>query len=449
MRPSRKTPTCCWLALLLLSSPVLAAPLSAGLGDGHWEGEAASREGKVWRVNLDVKLGGQNPVYLVDLVDYGIYGLSFSFVSEPNEIRLERPQPQGLPISFAGLVEGEKFSGEFTGMGVKAQFALRRVSKLPSILEEQQTSFRNGDVTLSGTVIIPRGPGLHPAIVCTHGSGPVDRLKGSYRSNGYFFARLGFVTLIYDKRGVGKSTGDFQTSSLEDLADDAIAGVHLLKTRGDVDIHRIGVTGVSQGGWISPLAAMRSTDVAFVLVVSPSGIGPAKQSIFNIQNVLEKAGYSKTVVDKASELRNRLYEMVRKGSYDAHVASDVETVHAEPWFALSELPYPMPTSFSEGERRFLLFEPVPVWEKVKIPVLAIWGELDIAVPALESKSIVETALIHGGNRNFVLKIFPNADHTLSVVRAAPDGWDFPRTASGSRELMQSWIVKQVGLKAPR
>jgi dipeptidyl aminopeptidase/acylaminoacyl peptidase len=259
MRPSRKNPTCCWLALLLLSSPVLAAPLSAGLGDGHWEGEA-SREGRVWRVNLDVKLGDQNPVYLVDLVDYGIYGLSFSFVSEPNEIRLERPQPQGLPISFAGLVEGEKFSGEFTGMGVKAQFALRRVSKLPLILEEQQTSFRNGDVTLSGTVIIPRGPGPHPAIVCTHGSGPVDRLKGSYRSNGYFFARLGFVTLIYDKRGVGKSTGDFQTSSLEDLADDAIAGVHLLKTRSDVDIHRIGVTGVSQGGWISPLAATRSTE---------------------------------------------------------------------------------------------------------------------------------------------------------------------------------------------
>jgi dipeptidyl aminopeptidase/acylaminoacyl peptidase len=438
----------CWLLLLLLSSPVLAAPLTAGLGDGHWEGEA-SRDGKVWRVNLDVKLGHENALYLVDLVDYGIYGLPFSLVSDPDKIRLERPQPQGSPISFAGLVEGEKFSGEFTGMEVKAQFELKRISSLPSILEEQQTSFRNGDITLSGTVIIPRGPGRHPAIVCTHGSGPVDRGKGSYRSNGYFFARLGFVTLIYDKRGVGESTGDFLTSSLEDLASDAIAGVHLLQTRSDVDGHKIGVTGVSQGGWISPLAATRSSNVAFILVVSPSGISPARQSMFNIQNVLEKAGYSKTIVDKASELRARLYEMVRKGSYDAHFASDVETVHAEPWFALSELPYPVPPSLSEGERRFLLFEPIPVWEKVKIPVLAIWGEADIAVPALESKSIVETALIHSGNRNFTLKIFPNADHTLSVVRAAVDGWDFPRTASGSRELMQSWIVKQVGLKAAR
>jgi dipeptidyl aminopeptidase/acylaminoacyl peptidase len=434
--------------LLLLSSPALSAPVPAGLGDGHWEGEA-SRDGKVWRVNLDVKLGNNNPVFLVDLVDYGIYGLPFSLVSDPNKIRLERPQPQGLPISFAGLVEGERFVGEFTGMGVNAQFALRRVSNLPSILEAQQTSFRNGDVNLSGTVIIPRGPGPHPAIVCTHGSGPVDREKGSYRSNGYFFARLGFVVLIYDKRGVGKSTGDFQTSSLEDLADDAIAGVHLLRTRTDVDDHKIGVTGVSQGGWISPLAATRSSDVAFVLVVSPSGIGPTKQSIFSIRNVMEKAGYSQTIVDKASELRNRLYEMVRKGSYNAHLASDIETVHAEPWFALSELPYPVPTSLSEGERRFLLFEPVPVWEKVKIPVLAIWGEADIAVPALQSKSIVETALIHGGNRNFTLRIFPNADHTLSVVRAADDGWDFPRTALGSRELMHSWIVKQVGLKESR
>ena len=448
MQPFRNKATCCWLILLLLSPLALASPLPAGLGDGHWEGEA-SREGRVWRVNLDVRLKDKNPVYLVDLVDYGIFGLPFSLASDSSKIRLERPQPQGLPISFAGLVEGERFFGEFTGMGINAQFALRRINNWPSILEEQQTSFRNGDVSLSGTVIIPGGPGPHPAIVCTHGSGPVDREKGSYRSNGYFFARLGFVTLIYDKRGVGKSSGDFQTSSLEDLADDAIAGVHLLKTRSDVDDHKIGVTGVSQGGWVSPLASTRSSDVAFLLVVSPSGISPTKQSIFNIQNVLERAGYSKTIVDKASELRNRLYEMVRKGSYDAHLASDVETVHAEPWFTLSALPYPVPTSFSEGERRFLLFEPVPVWEKVKIPVLAIWGEADIAVPALESKSIVETALVHGGNGNFVLKIFPNADHTLSVVRAAAEGWDFPRIASGSRELMQSWVVKQVGLKASR
>jgi dienelactone hydrolase len=445
MRPSRKQSTYCWLVLLLLSSPVIAAPIPAGLDNGHWEG-SVSRDDKVWRVKLDVKRDEKDSVYLVDLVDYGIYGLPFSLVSDPNKLRLERPQPQGSPISFAGLVEGEMFSGEFTGIGFTAQFVLRRVNSLPSILEEQQASFRNGDVTLSGTVIIPRGPGPHPAIVCTHGSGPVDRGKGSYHSNGYFFARLGFVTLIYDKRGVGKSTGDFLTPSLEDLADDAIAGVHLLKTRSDVDAHKIGVTGVSQGGWVSPLASTRSNDVAFVLVVSPSGISPAKQSIFNIQNVMEKAGYSKTIVDKASELRNRLYEMLRKGPYDARLASEIENVHDEPWFALSELPHPMPKIFSEGERCFLLFEPVPVWEKVKVPVLAIWGEVDIAVPASESKSIVETALIHGGNRNFTLKIFPNADHTLNVVRAAADGSDFPRTASGSRELMKGWIV-EVGLKA--
>ncbi|MFY9583036.1 MAG: acyl-CoA thioester hydrolase/BAAT C-terminal domain-containing protein [Candidatus Acidiferrales bacterium] len=222
-----------------------------------------------------------------------------------------------------------------------------------------------------------------------------------------------------------------------------MAGVRVLKARKDIDGRRIGVLGTSQGGWISPLAATRSTDLAFVVVISASGINPMEQSIFNIENVLRGAGYSQEVINRASELRNRLYARARTGSFDGNFLIDLEKAHTEPWFELSELPYPVAPSLSEGARRFLLFEPVPIWEKVKVPVLGLWGEHDIYLPALKSKAIVEDALVRGGNRNYTLKVYPHAEHGLTVVRLPADGWDFPRAVTGSRELIANWVATQV------
>ena len=401
-----------------------------------------TREGKTWSVSLDVESQASRTVVLVDLADYGIYALPFSISAESNKVRLERKQPNGPSVIFEGGVEGESFSGNFSGLGVSAPFILKRTKAPPSVLKEEEVTFRNGEVTLAGTVLIPTGPGPHPAIVCTHGSGSEGRQRAAYHSNGYFFARLGFVTLIYDKRGVGSSTGDFQTASLEDLADDALAGLRLLQTRKDIVGDRIGMTGVSQGGWISPLAATRSLDVAFVLVISPSGINPMDQSVFSVEQTLKKAGFSPEVVSTASALRNRLYAMVRTGKFDDNFIVDVEKVNKEPWFKLTGLPYPVPPTISDGERRFLLFEPIPIWEKVKVPVLAVWGEDDLSVPAAKSKDLVEQALAQAKNRDFTFKIFPHADHTLSVVRSPTDAWDFPRTAAGSRQVMADWLLRQ-------
>src|SRR5262249_34825187 len=163
-------------------------------------------------------------------------------------------------------------------------------------------------------------------------------------------ARLGFVTLIYDKRGVGGSTGDFQTASIEDLADDAIAGVHALQARADVRHDKVGITGVSQGGWIAPSAATRTSDVVFVLVISPSGINPMEQSNFSVENAMKKAGDPPEVIERVTDLRKRMYALTTAGSYDGAFLVDIETVHGESWFVRSSLPYPMPSELADGAR---------------------------------------------------------------------------------------------------
>src|SRR5262245_11956842 len=147
-------------------------------------------------------------------------------------------------------------------------------------------TFRSGDATLAGALFVPDDGRRHPAIVLFHGSGPEPRNTFMAR----WFAEHGVAALTYDKRGVGASTGDFRAVSFTALAADGLAAVALLKARSDVDSARIGVWGLSQGGWLGPLAASRSADVAFVIAVSGPGVTPAEQMVFYYANQLRERG---------------------------------------------------------------------------------------------------------------------------------------------------------------
>ena len=136
-------------------------------------------------------------------------------------------------------------------------------------------TFQNGDVTLAGTLDLPAGEGPFPAIVTVHGSPPLTRndLYNLYIS--HFFVQHGYAVLRYDKRGAGESTGEYPAVGVEnsevalnDLADDALAGVEFLRNHDLIDPDRIGLAGHSQAGWIIPLAASKSPDVAFMIISS-------------------------------------------------------------------------------------------------------------------------------------------------------------------------------------
>ena len=83
-----------------------------------------------------------------------------------------------------------------------------------------------------------------------------------------WFAEEGVAAFAYDKRGVGESGGNFRTVPFMELCDDGLAAIAYLKSRDEIDPKRIGVWGLSQGGWLGPLAASRSADVSFVIAVS-------------------------------------------------------------------------------------------------------------------------------------------------------------------------------------
>ena len=148
-----------------------------------------------------------------------------------------------------------------------------------------------------------------------------------------WFAEHGVAALTYDKRGVGASTGDFRTVAFTDLAADGLAAVAVLKARPDVDSKRIGVWGLSQGGWLGPLAASQSKDIAFVIAVSGPGVSPGEQMIFYYGNLLRERGFSDGEVTEAGEMRRQLWHLFSTGDgYDA-AGRALDHARSRPWFA--------------------------------------------------------------------------------------------------------------------
>lgn len=264
---------------------------------------------------------------------------------------------------------------------------------------EQSVEFRSGEVTLRGTVTVPAGPAgqRRPAIVLVHGAGPETRAK--YRAEARAMARAGFVVLGYDKRTAGYS---LTQRSYDRLADDVLAGVRLLSGRSDVDPGRIGLWGFSEGGWVAPLAAARSAQVSFVVLVGASGVSPARQQAWHLGNRLRHAGVSGSLLETVPVTGTRL---VRDGGL-----------------------------FPEAD-----YDPLPALRRLRRPVLALWGD-DRQSPPAESAAAIERALREGGNTDVTLRFFPHADHKLHT---SPDGFQRnEELAPGYVETIASWVAGQ-------
>ena len=316
---------------------------------------------------------------------------------------------------------------------------------------DEEVSFKNGDVTLAGTLRIPSIKGQRPAIVFIHGSGPQDRDFGTLTG---LFARRGIAVLSYDKRGVGASTGDFRQVPFYELAGDALAGVRFLKTRKEIDPDKIGVWGVSQGGWLGPLAASESADIAFVISVSGPGVSPKEQMLFYRGNQLRDSGLSDQAVEEATELRRRMWDYFSTGEGQQVVRDEFERAKKKPWF--SELtsqgfPRTVPNAagMSESELRWyrqeMNYDPVAVLEKVSVPVLEIFGEEDELVPVEKSVEIMRQAFERSGNKDVTFKIFPGADHGITVFSRRGER----QFAPGYVEAMIGWLEKRLDLRSAK
>ena len=226
--------------------------------------------------------------------------------------------------------------------------------------------FTNGDVRLSYRLDLPARSGPVGAVVFGHGSG--QQTKDSCRFLADGFLSRGFATLCFDKRGVGQSTGTFvfvgardSIPVFADLASDMAAGVAFLRTRPEIDPNRIGLAGVSQAGWIVPLAAVNARPAFMVLLVGPT------------VSVGIEGFYSRIVEETNAPVEDGYQQL-----------SSFDGVHG--------------------------FDPKPVLERLNVPALWLLGGEDRSIPTPATVAILDQLISSG--KPYAHVVFPGFGHNL-------------------------------------
>jgi pimeloyl-ACP methyl ester carboxylesterase len=322
-------------------------------------------------------------------------------------------------------------------------------------IRREEVTFKNGDVTLAGTLLLPAAKGRRPLLVFVHGSGAQSREM--YWGLGYLYAARGFAVLAYDKRGVGKSTGNWREASFQDLADDAVAGAKFLQARSDIAANKIGFWGQSQGGWIAPLAASRLPEAAFAVALSGGGLSPAETELFDTEYELTKAGYNAKEVSDALTWQKLKDEIIASPSsnekWDEYAKLRLTAKDAK-WFRHPGIdifgPEPRDHPFWSFMRRSYLYDPAPTLRASKAPLLAIFGELDSPEGVKAQVSAIKQILDQAGRRDYTIKVYPNGSHNLMEVPPDnPKEWvRLKRFPPGLFETMVDWTTTQVRRRAP-
>jgi dienelactone hydrolase len=278
--------------------------------------------------------------------------------------------------------------------------------------QEEEISFTAGGFGLHGVLVKPQSKGPHPAVIFIHGDGPIDRtMLGYYIPIWKKFVEVGYVCMSWDKPGVGKSTGGFGDKTLfHDRASIAAEAVRYLKAREDIDGKRIGYWGISQAGYIIPLASSMTNDISFVVAISCPGVNSIDQGAFFIRKQLISEGVEAQVAKKTADcyLKSRHAQSYEEYFKYAELLGRHPYLKETGWAEIkskdSYVPL-QPTSES-------FFNPISVLEETKFPVLAIFGEKDTQIPPSISAESYRQALKKAGNEHFKVIMFPGADHVI-------------------------------------
>jgi dienelactone hydrolase len=314
------------------------------------------------------------------------------------------------------------------------------IASKTSAYKVEEITAKTPDHSLAGVLLMPADRKKHPVVIVVPGSQGLNRDENTpYEEiNSFINNKVGL--LIYDKPGTGQSGGNWQNSSFEDLAEDVLAFVKELKSRDDVDHSKIGAWGFSQGATIAPLAASMSKDISFLIMQSGGGIGPARAEINQQVARMQAQKFSDTAINEAVEFMQLQFRAVNNtGSWDT-LQARIPEAKTKRWsnFAFGMLPkeHWMWTWW----KPVVDFNPVVSLEKIKIPVMVIFGKADPLVPKDSMDVMIATitgALKKAGNNSVTVKTFENASHEIFVQNEKKE-W---KLAEGYDETLKRFIQK--------
>ena len=309
-------------------------------------------------------------------------------------------------------------------------------------LKEERITFKNGNITLGGTLILPPAKGRHPVVIVTPGDYGTNR--NGLRMFAHNYVSRGIAALIFDSRGAGESTGTANSSSFSDLANDVLAGVEFLKTREDINPRQIGLFGFSNSAWTVGLAASRSKDVSFLVLQSFVGVLPWKQEIFRAETQLRVDNFPESTIKQGADFMRLKFEVARTGKGWEQLQAIMEKSRGERWLAYTNMSRSL-ERLRQVYETSMTYDHVPALEKLKIPILLYWGGNDTYLPVAESIAVFKQAMAKAGNKNYTIKIFPKGRHDLVEGESGSPGISarlksFP---AGFWKIQTDWLLKHV------
>lgn len=293
--------------------------------------------------------------------------------------------------------------------------------RAPRSYRTEDVRYRNGDLILAALLMVPSDGTAtgddalaRPAAVILQGSGSSDRSNPWSRAIAEELVDAGVVVLLTDKRGSGASEGDWQAADFGDLASDALAGVGFLRSRSEVDPDRVGLVGLSQGGWVAPLAAARSGEVAFVVDVSGTSVSFSEQSHHEMANTARHAGLTPEQVREVLALNRAAGEYLLTGDWESYERARNQGLQSE-WGAIAAgFPDAPDAAIWTFLRGVMDYSPMPYWTQIEAPVLVLYGEEDEAdnVPVAESVRRLEHAFSTIGKENADIVVVPGTGHAF-------------------------------------
>lgn len=403
--------------LVLLAVAVMCLAADAGKNDPFpFQGEFRLKSGGwITLTRMGVTEALAKPMF----IDW--QGGRNGILAVAGEDRLVSPPPAtpGAPWQ-AEIVFKRDAAGRVSGLEIIEKGEAPRSAERLLPWNELDVTFASGPLTLAGTLLRPAGERLLPAVVLVHGSGPGTRHQLSVMAS--FFAHLGMAVLSYDKRGCGRSGGDWKQVDLEDLAADALAAVRWLRAHPGIDGKRVGLWGISQGGWITPLAGAVDPGVAFVINSSGPGTSLRRQDLYMMANMLKASGVGENDVDLALRAFGTLYDYGRGKATAEVLDSLMAQVRQRPLLAELALPPAREITPAALYARQAIGDPawfyhldpdrdaLAPYRKLRCPLLVTYGKLDITVPVEESARLINETLLAAGHSNFSIALLPATGH---------------------------------------
>jgi len=295
---------------------------------------------------------------------------------------------------------------------------------------EKEITFKNQNdgIQLSGTLTIPDRTDKVPAVVLIHGSGPHNRNlefysdKQLFKDLAEYLTNNGIAVLRYDKRGVGKSAGQFIPFDLENFSNDGIAGIEYLKTINEIDKSKIGAIGISQGGLVVPMMITKCRDIKFAVLLGSPGIW-GKDFIYSSQLAITKAaGFKEKDVNEMTAIFDSLWPLLIRDKLQYNEENHGKELLKKLWnyidtesrndfgYLDNNVDFWFNQYRGEMIRKYNNYNPAETILSISCPILVMTGNKDVQAPSKENLPAIENALLNGNCCNYKIIELENHNH---------------------------------------